>query len=180
MADTILYDLADAFLRAAVAGMDEDRRPARQIVPEGPDFAHDCHLIAVEFVRQYTARLRTQNTQDRPTARSATQGGVRIVEYRMTLVLDCIPTGQTVGQGFRPPSADDVNATSRLLLSDAWSAKQGIRDALADGTIFDHFADLEPPVPVAGRCQGVELQDLPPFGPSGGTAGVRMTILAEF
>lgn len=176
MAETLLWDIADALLRAAVAGMDEDRRPARQVVPEGPDFAHDCHMIAVEFVRQYTARLQSRgSTQDRPSARPQTQGGVRMAEYRMTLVLDCIPTGQMHGQKFSPPPGDAVNNASRLVLSDGWSAKAGIRAAIADGSIFAGVA-----APTSRLANGVELQDLTPFGPSGATAGVRMTILVQF
>jgi hypothetical protein len=165
--DHVLYTMGDDILSAAVAGMAADRRPERQIVVAGPDFAHDCWQIAVELQRMYVSRIRKSGvTSDRPTP--AKEGiAVRVAQYQVTLTLLCMPTPTKVGQSMRPPSADDINAAALLVLTDGWDARQGVRDALAAGTILD-------------GCQGAEVGDLVPFGPSGQSAGVRFPVLCEW
>jgi hypothetical protein len=69
--------------------------------------------------------------------------------------------------GKTPPSAEEINAASLLVLTDGMDARQGVRDALASGSLFD-------------ACQGAEVGDLVPYGPQGGEAGVTFPILNEF
>jgi hypothetical protein len=84
--DSILWDMAEAYLDAAVAGLAPARRPDRQIVCAGPNFAHDnCDFIAIELLRMYPSRLnKPGRSSDRPTP-SVEGPQVRVASYQITL-----------------------------------------------------------------------------------------------
>lgn len=167
MPDLTLYDFAAAFLAAAVAGIDADRRPVRQVIEPGPNFSHDkCDGIAIELKQQYAARIAQTTRSDRPLPIDERQPFKRVAVYQITLWLDCMPTFAEALGTLTAPDVASVNAASALVLSDGWQAKQGVHALLVSN---------DRPV-----CEHANVGDLVPFGPSGGEAGVRFPVTISF
>jgi len=126
--------------------------PDRQYVGHG-SFAHDCELLASQVVTVLT------ETADAGRG-SQSCAVIPVIGLQLTL-LRCYPAID--GDGI--PDAAELTAASLQLADDAVALTGGLLDLWDTNALFPTVGD---------HCDKVELGNLEPVGPSGGTAGWRI------
>lgn len=139
-------ELADSLLgHVTSAGV----QVAREIVAPGPDFAHDCRLLAVHLGPVTQLPLQRQFPGSCAT--------VTQIELDVTFVADCVPVGN--------PTPDQVQVTE---WSDTW-----IRDVeMIHRAILDWIDEPTGAASLGVVCESISMSQAIPSGPTGGTASI--------
>lgn len=152
MADTRLYDIADALLTVVVNAIPSP--PSRQYVSNG-EVALDCELVAVEMVRVYTGLPGAEVVNATPC-----RGNAASADYRIW-VARCVPSEGT-------PSAQEIDNSARELLTDGWLLRRAIIAELNDDSSS-----------IVDSCDNARIGPLAHYGPSGGYGGVTMAVAVQ-
>lgn len=151
MADAHLYDLADKLLAVAVAAVDSP--PERRYVSNG-EVSIDCALVAVELLRVYVGLPGAEQV----TA-NVCKGNPHSADYRLW-VTRCVPA-----EGV--PSAAEIDASAREILTDGWRLRRAVITAL---NIDEN---------IVSSCDNARVGPLLLYGPSGGYGGVNMMVTVQ-
>lgn len=136
------------FDTATGAGVDADRK----FIAPGPDFAHDCRLIAVYLEAPDAVPLQREF--------AGSCASVPQIVFRVVFAADCVPA---VDDNGNPPPADDVTAWSTAFLADVSLIHHALVIAGGDDQL-------------GCDCSNVSIGRGQVRGPSGGMASVSIPV----
>lgn len=151
-----LWTAADELLQFAVDVLADNGRaaPDRQYVAEG-GVAFDCEQLVVQVARVFLGAPGEQVTD--PVNCSATL----VADLTVWLIKCAAP----MGDNGEPPSDEEIEAVSQVLLTDGLVLTEGLIRGLQGHQVF---TSLESPA--------VAIGELAPQGPEGGMAGWTLTV----
>lgn len=146
--DQVAQQLLDA---AHASGVTVDR----EFIAPGPNFARDCRLLAVAFLRPAVVPVQREWA-----------GSCAVVPqhvFQVVFAADCVPAQDDDGN---PPTAAEVTAWSTAFLADCTRVFDALTDAATLGTI-------------AGGCENVSIGQGEMRGPGGGMSSMVVPVTIQ-